>query len=132
MGPQLKETPKEWLKFTVVMAVFPAALAYVLHRRGHLSKEGLLVLWGALLLGLLVSALRPRLCRGFYRLGMTLTFYVGRTVGMVVLLLFFLVLLTPLGWVLRLLGKDLLGMKRRQTDSYWRVPRTWGPLDRMF
>jgi hypothetical protein len=132
MKLKLKETPREWVKFTAVMAVFPAVFAYLLFRRGHFGPKGLLIAWGALLLALGLCCLRPRVCRSFYRVGMTVSFYVGQIVGSILLLLLFLFVLTPLSLILRLLGKDLLEMKRRSAGTYWQTARPWGPLDRMF
>jgi saxitoxin biosynthesis operon SxtJ-like protein len=132
MKPKLREEPKEWLKFTAVMAVFPAAAAFALYRKKQLPAGGLALVWGALGCILLLCALRPRWFRGFYRAGMTVSFHLGQFSGRILLTLFFLVALTPLGLLLRLLGKDLLQLKRRQTPSYWRAARPWSPFDRQF
>lgn len=132
MQPKLKESPKEWIKFTAVIAALPAVLAFLLYRKHHFPAEVLLAVWATALGAVGLCALRPRWFRGFYRRGMTVSFHVGQLLGRVLLTLFFLFLVTPLGLLLRLLGKDLLQMKRRQTDSYWRAAQGWGPLDRMF
>ena len=132
MKLRLKEDPKEWLKFTAVMAVLPAAAAFALYRKHHLPAGGLAVILGGLLVVLLLGALRPKLLRGFYRAGMTASFHVGQFMGGYLLTVFFLVVLTPLGLLLRLCGKDLLHLKRGQTASYWRSSRPWSPFDRQF
>src|SRR5262245_54850827 len=97
MKLKLHEEPKEWLKFTVVMAVLPAAFSFALYRKGHLPAAGLAGVWGGLACVLLLCGLRPRLFRGFYRSGMTVTFHVGQVMGRVLLTIFFLVALTPAG-----------------------------------
>lgn len=133
MRLKLKEKPSEWVKFTAVMTVLAAVLTFLLHRRGYLPQSGLLAVWATLLFALVVCAFRPRLCRGFYRSGMTMTFHIGQVVASVLLVVLFLVVLTPLGLILRLLGKDLLAMRRRRdANTYWREAQKWGPLDRMF
>jgi|KBSSwiStaDraftv2_1062776.scaffolds.fasta_scaffold404386_1 hypothetical protein len=132
MKLKLKEQPREWWKFTAVMAVFPALLAWSLHRKQHLSATALAATLAALVGVLGVCALRPRWFRGFYRAGMTASFHIGQCIGRVMLTLFFLVVLTPLGMLLRILGKDLLAMRRRKVESYWRPARPWGPLHRQF
>jgi hypothetical protein len=116
------------------MAVLPAAAALALYRRHHLDRAQLAATWMLLLAVVALCALRPHWFRGFYRRGMTLSHYVGQCMGRVLLTLFFLVILTPLGLFLRLLGKDLLAMKKPPATpaTFWRPARPWGPLDRQF
>jgi hypothetical protein len=132
MKLKLKEEPKEWLKFTAVMAVLAGVVAVVLHRRKVIGVELLVGIGVANFLTLGLCAQRPRWFRGFYRVGMTASFRVGQVLGSVWLTLFFLLVLTPLGLLLRAFGKDLLAMKRRKTDTYWRAARPPGAFDRQF
>jgi hypothetical protein len=132
MKPKLKEQPREWWKFTAVMSIFPAAIAWSLYRKHRIPAQAFISVLAALALVLVLCALRPRWCRGFYRAGMTASFHVGQAIGRVTLTLFFLAIITPLGLLLRLLGKDPLGMRRRSVETYWRPARPWGPLDRQF
>ena len=132
MKLKLEEDPKEWLKFTAVMAVAAGLMAFLFYRRKVLGFEALVAL--SVVLGLVMAActIRPRWFRGFYRAGMTVSFHLGQALGWVWLALFFLLVLTPLGLLLRVLGKDLLALKRRPADSYWRTPKAGGGLDRQF
>ena len=132
MKLKLKEDPKEWLKFTAVMAVVAVAVAVLFHRRRVIGFETLAGIAIAIALTVCACAIRPRWFRGFYRVGMTASFRVGQALGWVWLTLFFLVVLTPLGLLLRVSGKDLLAMKRRKTDTYWRAARPPGGFDRQF
>lgn len=133
MKLKLKEEPREWLKFTGVMALAGALVAFALLRRRVISREAFVATLIALVVGLAICAVHPRWFRGFYRVGMTASWHVGQVMGRVLLTVFFLLLVTPLGLLLRLLGKDLLELKRRpDAASYWRVAKKPGPLDRMF
>jgi hypothetical protein len=58
------------------------------------------------------ALLRPPWFRGYHLFSMRLGFALSRILGRVFLTLFFLVILTPLGWMLRLAGKDPLQLKR--------------------
>ena len=133
MKLQLKEDPREWQKFTAVLAGFLAlGLLWAWRRRG---LDPLLFRSGLALLALLLTAAlcRPRWFRGLYRLAMTASFRVGMVVGRILLTVFFLLVLTPLGLALRLAGKDLLRLKRPSAvDTYWRPSRPPGPFDRLF
>lgn len=132
MKLKLKEDPREWLKFTAVMVFAVALITFLLHRKRVMPLEGVLSVEAVLALALLACAVRPRWFRGFYRGGMTASFHVGQVMGRVMLTVFFLLVVTPLGLILRLCGKDLLATKRRTTASYWRTAKPVGPLDRQF
>jgi len=131
--PKLKENPKEWWKFTAVVALALAIVSALLQRRRVISREMLFAIIGLLALVLLCCALRPKWFRGFYRAGMTISFHVGQATGVVLLTFFFLVVLTPIGLGLRLLGKDLLRLKRPPgAQTYWLPARTTHQFDRQF
>lgn len=133
MQPKLKENPREWLKFTAVMAVAATALSALLWRRHLLSGSAFAVLATALAVTVMICALRPRWFRGFYRAGMTASFHVGQVMGRILLSIVFLLIVTPLGLVLRLTGKDLLQLRQDpNATTYWRKAKTAGPIDRQF
>lgn len=133
MQPKLKENPREWLKFTAVMATMGIALAALLWRRHLLVTPGFATVASAMVLVVLTCAVRPRLFRGFYRVGMTASFHVGQVMGRILLSMVFIVVVTPLGLLLRLTGKDLLQLRRdRNATTFWRKARPAGPLERQF
>jgi len=118
--------------FTAVMAVVAGVVAFLLHRRKVIGIETLVGIAIATALAMCACAIRPRWFRGFYRVGMAASFRVGQVLGWLWLTLFFLLVLTPLGLLLRAFGKDLLAMKWRKTDTYWRTARPPGGFDRQF
>ena len=127
MKLKLKENPKEWLKFTAVMGVMVGVLSFLLYR------PAFPIVLGVCLASLIVCAARPRWFRGFYRAGMTVSFHIGQVMGRILLTVFFLVVVTPMGLLLRLLGKDLLQLKRPAgANTYWRPAKTANQFDRMF
>ena len=75
---------------------------------------GILVVLGAVL---------PRGLRWIYIGWMSLAFIMGFVMAHVILTLFFFLVITPVGLVARLAGKDFLSLKLdRATKSYW-LPR---------
>jgi hypothetical protein len=133
MQPKLKENPPEWLKFTAVMAAMGIALAALLWRRHVLAAPGFAAITSVLALLVLICALRPGWFRGFYRAGMTASFFVGQVMGRILLSVVFLLVVTPLGLLLRLTGKDLLHLRRAPSaTTYWHKAKPAGPLDRQF
>ena len=130
---RLKEDPREWLKFAVASLLMVAALAVLLWSRHRISQPVLIRALALILLALVFCALRPRWLRQPYRFGMTAGFFIGQGFGFVLLLLVFLLVLTPLGLLLRLMGKDLLELKKVSgTTTYWQNARATDQLDRQY
>jgi hypothetical protein len=70
---------------------------------------------------LLIGLLAPFLMRPLYALWMLLTGWVGWLITRLVLILIFYGVITPMSFLLKLLGKDLLLLKLdRNTSTYWR------------
>ena len=79
------------------------------------------------------AALRPRWFRGYYRFSTRLGFVLSQTAGRVVLGIFFFAVVTPLGLVLWMMGKDPLRLRRPAgAESYWSEVRQESSLDRLF
>ncbi len=133
MKLRLKENPKEWRKAALLSALGLAVLATVLRWRHVLPVKA----WGAALAVLagvaLCAVLWPRWFWGYYRFSTRLGFYLSQGIGYAVLAVLFLLVLTPLGWALRLMGKDFLQLKqRRNSATYWHPTGESSPLDRLF
>jgi hypothetical protein len=77
------------------------------------------LLWPGLIL-FVVGAVWPRALKYPYLAWMTMAFAIGFVMARVILTVFFFVLLTPIGLLARLFGKDFLSLKwDRQATSYW-------------
>ena len=64
---------------------------------------------------------------------MRFSFQIGQVMGKVLLTVFFFALVTPMGLLLRLLGKDLLRLKRKPDQAtYWQKAKGSREFDRMF
>ena len=133
MKLKLKEDPREWQKFAVVMAVLFAAMAVGLRSRQVIAQPAFAAVLILLAIALVVCWIKPVFFRGFYRHGMTISFHFGQVMGRIILSLFFLAVITPMGLLLRIFGKDLLNMKRRYgATSYWSPAKTSTRFDRQF
>jgi hypothetical protein len=133
MKLDLKDEPKEWRKSALLAALGLALLSSVLRWRHVLATHTWLILLGALAVAAIASLLQPRWFRGYHRFSMRLGFALSQFLGRVALILFFIFVLTPVGFVLRLAGKDPLQLKRpADADTFWRPARDASPLDRLF
>ncbi len=133
MHPKLKDTPREWQKYTAVMVLVAALICMALYKRRIMNVTALGCAIGVLALVVLISLARPHWFRHFYRRGMIISYHVGQTMGVILLSVFFVIALTPLGLLLRLMGKDLLELKRNPAAKpYWQPARDNPHFDRMF
>jgi len=133
MKLKLKEEPKEWRKALWMSALGLALLSSLLRWRRVLPPAA----WGLVLSVLaalaVAAALRPAWFRGYYRFSSKLGFALSQTAGRIVLALLFFLVVTPLGLVLRILGKDPLRLRRPpDVESYWSDVRGKSSLDRLF
>jgi hypothetical protein len=133
MKLNFKEDPKEWRKSALLAALGLAILSTLLRWRKHLPANA----WCALLVlpGLVAicALLQPRWFRGWYRLSLRLGFYSSRFMGWCVLAVLFIFILTPVAFLMRLMGKDPLRLKHPcDATSYWNQARECNPLDRLF
>jgi Saxitoxin biosynthesis operon protein SxtJ len=133
MKLKLKDEPKEWRKSALMAALGLALLSSFLRWRHVLANDIWLValaLFGLVAIGALIQ---PRWFRGYHRFSTRLGFAVSQFIGRILLTLFFFLVLTPVGLILRLAGKDALQLKRpREATTYWQAAKEYSPLDRLF
>ena len=129
---RLKENPREWQKFVAVMGTVANLIVWMLWWRGRLPVVVPVAVAALALLVLIAALIQPRWFRGFYRGGMTVSYHFGQVVGKVLLTVFFFLFLTPLGLLLRLMGKDLLKLKRTPAATWWQPAKNNRDFDRMF
>jgi hypothetical protein len=133
MRLKLKEDPREWQKHLLVMVIIVEVICVVCFLRGKVSATSFRAAqWVlAFMLGALLA--KPRWFRQTYRVWATANYFIGKMVGRVVLTLFYFIILTPLGLMLRLAGRDLLKLRRLPPgESYWQKCPPSSNFDRMF
>jgi ABC-type uncharacterized transport system permease subunit len=133
MKLKLKEEPKEWRKAAWMSALGLTVLSSLLRWRRVLPVAP----WASVLCVLaaiaIAAALQPRWFRGYYRFSTKLGFVLSQLAGHIVLVLVFFIVVTPLGLVLRMLGKDPLRLRRPpDAQSYWSEVRGKSSLDSLF
>ena len=133
MRLHFKEDPREWRKATLLGLIGPAAIIGILRWRGVVSTAFLAAALALIALAALCAWVRPRWFRGYYRFTTRLGFYTVQIFGKVVLAALFFLVLTPFGWIMRLVGKDFLQLKLpRDQRTFWQPARRDDSLDRMF
>jgi len=136
MRPNLKDEPKEWRKSTLLTALGLALMSLILRWRGIFSGKIFFTVLAILAAVAIAALFRPRWFRGYHLFSMRLGLAASRIIGYVALILFFIFVLTPIGLIFRLLGKDLLELKPGPgATTYWHAVKEGkdrSSLDRLF
>ena len=115
----LDTSSKEIRKFALVIAIAMGVIGIFISLKTH-NLDVSIWLWGIGLLFLILGFILPIILRPVYSLWMLLAYFIGGIVSRVILTVLFYVVLTPIGLVLRLLGKDILNQKLdKNQKSYW-------------
>ncbi len=117
---QLRTGERDLRKFGLLVGGVFAVLGVIVWVRGRAYFPWLLVPGFALVsLGLIL----PRALKYIYLAWMSLAIVLGFVVSNVILAIFFVLVITPVGLIARLSGKDFLRLKlQREASSYW-IPR---------
>lgn len=109
----------------VFFIVFLIISLYPLLNDGNIRIWSLIVSVIFLILGLLKSKLLSPLNYIWYKFGLLL----GKIISPLVLIIIFFIVVTPIGILMRILGKDLLNLKYNNKKTYW-VEKS-GPKSKM-
>jgi hypothetical protein len=131
---QLKTGPRELRRFGLLVGAVFAGLGIFLWARHRPMFPWFLVPGMALIV---CGWIIPRALRLVYIPWMSLALALGFVVSHVILTLFFFLVITPVGLLARLLGKDFLRLKLdRQASSYWlpcrKTPESKADYERQF
>ena len=133
MKLNLKDEPRHWRKSALLAAFGLMLMSSLLRWRHVLTTPIWLAIVAGLAVVMLAALLRPQWFRGYHLFSMRLGFAISRIIGRVLLVLFFLFILTPVGWILRLAGKDPLQLKRPENaTTFWQPTKDTSPMDRLF
>ena len=117
---KLKTGTRDLRKFGLMVGGVFAAVALLFWLR-HKPVYPYFLGVGAMLIAF--GAIWPRALKYIYIAWMSLAFVLGFIMAHVILTLFFFLVVTPIGLVARLFGKDFLRLKlNKAASSYW-IPR---------
>ena len=128
----LKEDPRVWRNFALVLCAVLLLLCCLAFRRGLLTVRGLVILVGLLFTAGAIAWIFPVLFRTVYRVGMTVSFRIGQVAQLILLSLIYFLCVVPLSFALRLFRKDVFQIRKNGRTSYWKEARALGPLDKLF
>lgn len=119
-----KPNPKELRTFGCVIVCAMGLMGSLFYFGGGIHPflnrpEFSMFLWGFGLLAFLTAITGTKLGMPTYLLWMGFVFCVSTVIGYSALVFIYLLVVTPLGLLARLVGRDKLSLKKRSVDSYW-------------
>ena len=115
----IKESKKDLRRFGLTVGIVLLAIASLLYWNGKENYTAFGIFGGFLVV---VSMLFPIILRPLNKIWMTLAILMGWIMTRVILIVIFFIVLTPLGLIARLIGKDFLDLKiDKEKNSYWEV-----------
>ena len=109
----------------VFFVVFLLISIYPFFNEGNIRIWSLLIAIIFLILGLLNSKLLTPINKVWFKFGLIL----GRIVSPIVMGIIFFAVVTPISFIMRIFGKDVLNLKYNKNQSYWIEKR--GPKSKM-
>ena len=109
----------------VFFLVFLLIAIYPLINNEELRIWSLIISIIFLVLGLINSKILTPLNKLWFKFGLLL----GRIVSPIIMGIIFFLVVTPIGFIMRIIGKDLLNLKFNKDKSYW-IEKT-GPKSKM-
>jgi len=109
----------------VFFVVFLLIALYPLLKESDLRIWSLVISFIFLVLGLLNSNLLTPLNKLWFKFGL----FLGKIISPLIMGFIFFTVVTPIGIIMRILGKDLLNLKFNKKKSYW-IEKT-GPKSKM-
>ena len=109
----------------VFFIVFLLIALYPLTNSGEIRIWSVIISAIFLFLGLLNSKILSPLNKVWFKFGI----FLGKIISPLIMGIIFFLVVTPIGLMMRLLGKDLLNLKYNKSQSYW-IEKT-GPKSKM-
>ena len=109
----------------VFCALFLIVSLYPLINENPIRYWSLIVSIIFLILGMLNSNILSPLNKAWFKFGL----FLGRIVSPIVMGIVFFAVVTPIALILKIMGKDLLNLKKSKINSYW-IAKT-GPKRKM-
>ena len=109
----------------VFFIVFLLIALYPLTYNGEIRIWSIIISLIFLILGLLNSKILAPLNKLWFKFGI----FIGKIISPLIMVIIFFLVVTPIGLIMRLLGKDVLNLKYNNSQSYWIEKK--GPKSKM-
>ena len=125
---KLDQSRESLLKFAVTIAGALAGLGILIFLFGRHPQRAFL-LWVVGVLFLITGFVKPLLLKGIHTVWMAFAFALGWVMSRVILTILFFLVITPMGLLMRLFGKDPMNREiTSDASTYW-IKREKKPID---
>lgn len=105
--------------FSLLISAVAVVAAILMVWKGSVKTNSFYLIGFAIIFAI-VGSLLPAIIRPIYKVWMGFAFSLGWIMTRILLSLIFYIIITPIGLILRLMGKDFLNIRaHKQVDSYW-------------
>lgn len=126
----IKNEKKELRKFAITMFVGFLVIGAISWWRNHITAAE--IFGGLSLFFILFGLIIPKALKPIHWFWMKLAHYMGIVVTTILLTLTYYIVMTPIGWLSKLFGKDFLLLKfDKNAKSYWIAADPDGPASRI-
>lgn len=108
---------KDLRQFGVTMLVASSLFSVILYWQKHQAAALTVISIGLILF--LSGLSGTKLGKWFYTGWMALAFVMGNVMSHLILALFYFLILTPISLIFKVIGRDILCLKRQKVASYW-------------
>jgi hypothetical protein len=115
MKKKINIKKKDNITFGVLLFIFFFLVGFY-----PLKSGGVIKIWSVVfsLVFLIITIIRPKLLTFFNKLWIEFGMLLGKIISPIVMGIVFLFIVTPIGIIVRILKKDIMGLKKK-TSSYW-------------
>lgn len=118
----IKSTEKDLRRFGITVGIGVALAGGLFWRQG---RDFYLYFFGVSVVLLFLGLAAPRILKPFQKVWMSMAVLMGWVMTMMILAVFYYLVITPIGVLMRMFGKDILNRKiDRKMQSYWVTAET--------
>ena len=99
----------------VFFSVFLLISIYPLLNDGNIRFWSLIIALIFLILAILNSKILTPLNKIWFKFGL----FLSKVISPIIMIIIFFFVVTPIGFIMRILGKDILNLKKNNNKSYW-------------
>ncbi len=131
---KLDQSPPVMRKFGIVLGILLGLLggliAYKHSQDATIFTGSVITFWSLAVLSFLMAVACPALLKPLNTGMVIIGMMIGWVMTRIILGIMFYLIITPMGWLMKLIGKDQLGLKiDRSAATYW-IHRPPTPFDR--
>ena len=112
----IKSSNKDIRNFGITIGIILLVISFILFYNDKSSYQSVAYISGAFIsIGIII----PILLKPIYVLWMIFAVILGWVMTRVILSIIFFLIITPIGFLTKLLGEDFLALKKIKSDSFW-------------